>query len=617
MAKAPTTGEEFLQVVEKSQLLAPSILKQILPQIEALGDRFSDPDRMAKLMVRSDLITPYQSKHLLQGRTAGFYFGKCKILEVLGRGGMGTVYLAEQITMHRLVAVKVVRRIVKSKSDTIARFTREAHAVASLRHSNIVQAFDFDHADGVPYIVMEHIEGLSANQLVEKLGPIPFAQAADIVMQCAAGLEHAHQNSMVHRDVKPGNVMIDSGGVVKLLDLGLCTMCEKNNDSLTTDDDQLGTVDYIAPEQAMDSHNADIRADIYSLGAVFYYLLSGQILYPDASTAQKLIYCQTAKPTPLSKLVPDVPPQLETIISKMLSKDPNDRYQTPSEVIKAVEGFAVRRVPPFDRELIEKGRDDNRRYLRRSPALSTIRATSALPMDGPPSGTGGKTTGSLSSAIAPKATSNIEQMQPASNSDSQKYAVDDPSTITGELSEVNGTQAADSSGSSWTVEQLSKIAQKLPERMRKSKTVQALTVGSLLGLAYFGSTMFFEQPGSTVNASTGDAALANLQVDVQDQAKPETSPTVTPNGEEVTPGGLVETVKPELPPVINEGPQSPLDKLSRNDITPYELGVAANYLSQNAPFELVSIFGDSRMKHWNEAWEVIHTPDKKELISLV
>ena len=536
---------------------------------------------------------------------------------------MGTVYLAEQITMHRLVAVKVVRRIVKSKSDTIARFTREAHAVASLRHTNIVQAFDFDHADGVPYIVMEHIEGLSANQLVEKVGPIPYTQPADFVMQAAAGLEHAHQNNMVHRDVKPGNVMINTGGVVKLLDLGLCTMCEKNNDSLTTDDDQLGTVDYIAPEQAMDSHNADIRADIYSLGAVSYYLLSGQILFPDASTAQKLIYCQSAQPTPLEQLVPDVPPELIKIINKMLSKNPDDRYRTPAEVIRAVEEFAVRRVSPFEMVHIENGRDEFGRYLRRSPALSTIRATSSLPMDAPPTEMpSGSTTASLIAAKTLKTTDpNFGEAPTETVKRSEVEATpveqtDEPSKITGGLSEVIKS-APDSSTSSSPVEQLSKVAQKIPEPIRKSKLVQAMLVSSLLALGYFGGNMFLNTPDASASPIT-----TNNVVPTENLPKPDVEAAVAVavvtesadvNVESVA--EKTESTEPAEIPVVSNGPQSALDELNRSDIPPYELGVAKNAASNHSGVELVSIMGDSRFKHWHEAIAACATPDGKELIT--
>ena len=251
----------------------------------------------------------------------GFYFGKCKILDVLGRSGMGTVYLAEQITMRRLVAVKVVRRVMRSRSETLARFTQEACAVASLKHPNIVQAYDFDQANGIPYIVMEHVEGMSVDQQVEQLGPLHYTQAAEYVRQAAAGLQHAHKNRFVHRDIKPENLLVDIGGTVKLMDLRLCSsLCEENeSDKLTSDSDRVGTVDYIAPKQALNSKTADIRADIYSLGAVFYFMLTGRILYPDSSTSQKLIYQQTIPSnSPMPRNSPNPAQQMPSLASSAM-----------------------------------------------------------------------------------------------------------------------------------------------------------------------------------------------------------------------------------------------------------------------------------------------------------
>ena len=370
---APANGQEFFELLERSQLLDAEVIAKLRPQMQPHGQ--TEAKRLATTLLKNQLITEYQAKQMLAGKYKGFYLARYKILELLGAGGMGRVYLSEQLSMERLVAIKLISlpKSKKRQEQALARFKREAKAVATLRHSNIIQAFDFAEEHGMPYIVMEYIEGMDTAKIVQKFGPIPWQQVAEYGRQAAEGLEHAHMAGLVHRDIKPGNLLVDSKGQVKILDLGLVSAFdEKSDDSLTVDQDQLGTVDYIAPEQALDSKNVDARADIYSLGATLYAIMTGRILYPDKTTTQKLLLHQTTAPEPIANFVKNVPPELAEIIGKMLAKKPEERYQSAQEVAAALKSFAEPKSPPYELSAIKYRRAFYEEFLGKSPEPNQI-----------------------------------------------------------------------------------------------------------------------------------------------------------------------------------------------------------------------------------------------------
>ena len=399
MAKAES-GSEFLGLLKSSQLLSDDLFKKLEKSVSGIGTAGDSARRLAATLVKSGIVTAWQAKRLLSGKHTGFYVGKYKLLEVLGAGGMGHVYLAEQITMQRLVAMKLIRADTnkKHRKEIVARFTREARAVAALSHPNIVQAFDFDEEDGIPYMVMEFMEGIDAARQFDKFGKIPWAQASDYVAQAAAGLGHAHEAGLVHRDVKPGNMHVDRDGRVRILDLGLVSVMEgTQDDSLTVEQHQLGSVDYIAPEQALNSHQVDARADIYGLGAAFYVVISGKLLFEGTSTAQKLLAQQTQEPQPIAELVPDIPADLAAVITKMVAKNPDDRFQTTAEVVAAVQPFAKRISPPYDFSAIRHTHEAIKPYMRRSPDATELnREQSGAARELAGDGKKNKTTGSSS-----------------------------------------------------------------------------------------------------------------------------------------------------------------------------------------------------------------------------
>src|SRR6185437_6316404 len=213
-------------------------------------------------------------------------------------------------------------------SSYLGRFHREARAAAALDHPNIVRAFDVDHEGDVHYLVMEYVEGSDLRELVETGGPLDFRTAADYIRQASDGLAHAHEAGLIHRDLKPANLLVDRKGVVKVLDLGLARFADDAEASLTREFDEkvLGTVDYMSPEQAIDSHRTDGRADIYSLGCTLYFALTGHPPFPEGTLAQRLMAHQTKEPVDLRTARPYMPAELAAICRRMMAKLPSARY---------------------------------------------------------------------------------------------------------------------------------------------------------------------------------------------------------------------------------------------------------------------------------------------------
>jgi serine/threonine protein kinase len=346
---APATSDDFLDLLRKTDVVEPAVLDAYLDQLRAAGPVPPEPKNLAGLLVRDGVLTHFQAGLLLLGRTTGFTIGKYRILERLGIGGMGSVFLCEDRSLRRRVAVKVLPPKIAKDPAALARFHREAQVVGVLDHPNIVHALDFCEDDNLYYLVMEFIDGISLQEIVEKTGPLDPTRAAHYVRQAAEGLQHAHEAGLVHRDIKPGNVLVDRGGVVKILDLGLARFTDSRNEAITTRfDDQsiMGTADYLAPEQAVSLHDVDIRADIYSLGMTLYFLLAGHPPFKEGTVAAKLVSQQLHDPTPIRQLRPEVPEGLAAVLRQMIAKDPAQRYQTPGEVAQALAPFTQTPIPP-------------------------------------------------------------------------------------------------------------------------------------------------------------------------------------------------------------------------------------------------------------------------------
>ncbi len=286
------SADRFIEILRRSKLATSAEFDAALDEMRHRdGSVSEEPGKIAEFMIARGLITAWHAEKLLNGKYKGFFLGKFKLLGHIGSGGMSSVYLAEHLRMHDKRAIKVLPRTKVGDSTYLARFQLEAKAIASLNHPNIVRAYDIDNQDDLHYIVMEYVDGEDLQNMVRRLGhPLGFEQAADYIIQAARGLQHAHDAGLIHRDVKPANVLVDKNGKVKLLDLGLALFTNTDDESLTVahNENVLGTADYLAPEQALNSHKVDVRTDIYGLGCTLYFLLTGHPPFPEGTLAQRI-----------------------------------------------------------------------------------------------------------------------------------------------------------------------------------------------------------------------------------------------------------------------------------------------------------------------------------------
>jgi len=344
----PTTPDELLQLIEKSGMVDDQKLSgyfEIRQQTRSLP---SDVRDLADLLVRDGILTHFQAEQFLLGKWRGFTIGKYKLLERIGVGGMGQVFLAEHMFMKKRVAIKVLPPAKAEHPAALGRFYREARAAGSLDHPNIVRTHDIDQDGNLHYIVMDYVDGSNLLDVVKKCGPLDIGRAISYVRQVAQGLDCAFQNKIIHRDIKPGNILIDRWGVARILDMGLARFLNDHNDLLTIKYDDkivLGTADYVAPEQIVNSHMVDIRADIYALGGTLYFLLAGHPPFPTGSVSQKLLWHRIKEPTPIRLIRPEVPEGLAAILERMLAKDPKARYQTPAQIVSELEAWLTEPVP--------------------------------------------------------------------------------------------------------------------------------------------------------------------------------------------------------------------------------------------------------------------------------
>lgn len=339
----------FLERVQRSGLVPEQRLSQLRQDLDAQGVDLDNPTAVAAALVECGAVTQWQVEKLLQGKHKGFFLGSYRLLRPLGKGGMGAVFLAQHEMMRRQCAIKVLPQTqIDKHSSVLERFYVEAQAVASLDHQNIVRAYDVskevkDNKE-IHYLVMEYVEGQDAQVMVQENGRLDYVKAAEIIRQTANGLAHAHENGLIHRDIKPANLLLDKKGVVKILDLGLARFHDDSGAASLTaahNETVLGTADYLSPEQALNSHNVDQRTDIYSLGCTAYFLLTGHPPFPEGSVAQRLVAHQVKQPRPIAEERADAPPELTAIISKMMAKNLDDRYQNAAEIAAVLAAWLV------------------------------------------------------------------------------------------------------------------------------------------------------------------------------------------------------------------------------------------------------------------------------------
>jgi eukaryotic-like serine/threonine-protein kinase len=340
------TSDRIFELIERSRLVESEVLQAQLDVVRANhgGILPEDPVAVCKELEDAGVMTRWQSEKILQGKYKGFFLGNHKLLGHLGSGGMSSVYLAEHTLMKHKRAIKVLPKSKLGNNSYLERFQREAKAIASLNHPNIVRAYDISNEKDTHYLVMEYVEGADMQNLVRKHGPLPYAVAADYIAQAARGLQHAHDAGLIHRDVKPANLLVDKNGTVKVLDLGLALFSDEADGSLTMEynDKVLGTADYLPPEQAVNSHKIDSRADMYGLGCTLYFLLTGHPPFPDGSIASRIIKHQNEMPPDIRKDRPNCPGELDGICVKMMQKDRRYRYVSCLQVAETLEAWLTK-----------------------------------------------------------------------------------------------------------------------------------------------------------------------------------------------------------------------------------------------------------------------------------
>ena len=331
--------ETFVQRLLDSGILT----EQKLSAVEQKKIHHQNVESCIQDLIESKLLTKFQSEQIIAGKGDSLTFGKYIIQEKLGAGGMGQVYKAYYPEAAKLVAIKVILPQGKLDAESIKRFEREVKASEKLVHPNIIAVLDSGRINDQLFMVMELIEGKDLFELINEKGKLPVNEAVAYIIQAARALEHAHANGVIHRDVKPANLIADSQGLLKIVDMGLAKIHAGENEDivsmLTTNTAIMGSADFMSPEQTVSTKNVDARTDIYSLGASFYFLLTAKVMYPQKTTFSKLIAHRQSPISPLKAMRFDVSQKLDDIYTKMVAKKVEDRYQSMTELILDLEAL--------------------------------------------------------------------------------------------------------------------------------------------------------------------------------------------------------------------------------------------------------------------------------------
>jgi serine/threonine-protein kinase len=374
---AMMTAVELLQWLDANSFLTVSQVDELRLQISS----FADGHALAKELIRRDWLTAYQVNQILQDKGASLIVGANRLQQRIGEGAMGQVFKAWNTRLGRTVAVKMIHKEHVTNQRAMDRFQQEMRSVGQLHHPNVLLVRDAGECAGRPYLVMDLIEGADLSKRVKKEGPLPVALAVKFTHQAALGLQHAYERGVVHRDIKPGNLLLttaaDGAPLVKIFDFGLSRLDGDtyNAARLTHAGKLIGTVDYMAPEQAEDAHTADTRADIYSLGCTLYFLLVGKPPFPGASIAEKLAARMIGTPPSVRQLRPEVPAGLDAVMQRMMARQPDERYATPQEAAEA--------MIPFTRLLAGEDVTATLTQTEIVEALAKRKIAMAVPVTGP------------------------------------------------------------------------------------------------------------------------------------------------------------------------------------------------------------------------------------------
>jgi serine/threonine protein kinase len=333
----------IVEALDDPRLLSCARFDELVSDLLPLCDNWNI---LAAELVYRGWLTPFQMATLMDGRGSELILGSYVLTELLGEGGMGRIYRAQNWKLGTLAAVKVIRAERAGDPAAAERFLREVRVLGAIRHAHMVHALDADVEGGRLYCAMEYVSGTDLGRVLRDRGALPIDTAGRYASQLADVLRYIASRGLVHRDVKPSNVLVtEDGSLVKLLDLGLARFdhpdWEASRSDLTQLGMMIGTPDYVSPEQIRDSHGADIRSDLYSLGCTLYHMLAGRPPFDGMSTVDKLWHHQTVDPTPIEVVRPDVPAPMAAIVRTLLAKKPRDRYQDPSEVVAALRPYLI------------------------------------------------------------------------------------------------------------------------------------------------------------------------------------------------------------------------------------------------------------------------------------
>ncbi|HZT78619.1 MAG TPA: serine/threonine-protein kinase [Gemmataceae bacterium] len=347
---------------EEERLAHALVSRGLLTREEAQQCRAGDGDEagarpLLARLVRAGLLTAPQARRAAQElpRLVGERIPGYELLDKLGQGSMGTVYKARQLSMNRLVAVKVLHPRLAANPEFLRRFTREAHLAAKLSHNNIVQAIDVGSAGVLHYFVMEYVEGVTIKEELERGKIYEEREAVDIALQVAQALAHASKRGLIHRDIKPANVVRTADGIAKLADLGMARETADERQAHAEKGMAIGTPHYMAPEQVRGREDIDVRADIYSLGATLYHMVTGQPPFPMDGVDAVLLAHVKEELTPPDHLNTKLSSGLGEVVEFMMAKDRRQRYRTPEDLIIDLECLLNGEPPKLARQRIEAG----------------------------------------------------------------------------------------------------------------------------------------------------------------------------------------------------------------------------------------------------------------------
>ncbi len=344
-----THRDQFLKLLAKSNLLAASILRSAVEEYQLTT--IDDPTEIARCLIQQGLLTRYQAEQLLSGRARGLVIDHYRVLELIGFGGMGRLYLAEEIESKKLIALKVLNEKYRHETGMLLRLKLEADAGRQLQHPHIVRTIEFHDTGAICYLAMEFISGINLLELLALNGPLPWPQVCDYMRQATIALQHAHDLGIIHRDVKAENLLITKQGDVKLLDFGLALLPDQADSefslSMIFGHDCIGTPDYIPPEQSVDAQTATPQSDQYSLGCTMFYLLAGRLPFVEPSRIDKIRAHRQDKAPSVKSFAPDIPNRVAAIVEKLLMKNPDNRFKSMNELIKVLTPISESRPLDF------------------------------------------------------------------------------------------------------------------------------------------------------------------------------------------------------------------------------------------------------------------------------